>query len=109
MLLGYRDTDRGHILENVVYLELLRREYRVYIGKLNELEIDFICEKVSKKLYIQVSESLASPEVMERELKPLRLLQDHYEKLVLTMDRTYKQTYDGIQVLNIIDWLLASS
>lgn len=106
MLLGYRDTDRGHILENVVYLELLRREYRVYIGKINELEIDFIAEKASEKLYIQVSESLAIPEVKERELKPFYHVDDHYTKMVLSMDRSYEQSYNGIKIVNLIDWLL---
>lgn len=80
MLLGYRDADRGHIIENIVFLELLRRDYRVYIGKIGEAEIDFIAEKPDDKLYIQVTESMQSPETRERELRPLRMIQDNYEK-----------------------------
>lgn len=67
MLLGYRDADRGHILENIVFLELIRRDYRVYIGKVAETEIDFVAEKANDKLYIQVTESMQSPETRERE------------------------------------------
>lgn len=78
MLLGYRDADRGHIIENIVFLELLRRDYRVYIGKLGEREIDFVAEKPNDKLYIQVTESMLSPETRERELKPLRMIPDNY-------------------------------
>jgi len=106
MLLGYRDADRGHILENVVFLELLRREYRVYIGKVNEMEVDFIAEKPNEKLYIQVTESMQIPETRERELKSLRTITDNYEKIVLSMDRNFINSYDGIKSLNLIDWLL---
>lgn len=107
MLLGYRDADRGHILENIVFLELLRRDYRVYIGKVGETEIDFMAEKPSDKLYIQVTESMQSPETRERELRPLRMISDNYEKIVLSMDRNYINSYDGIKSLYLIDWLLA--
>lgn len=106
MLLGYRDTDCGHILENVVFLELLRREYRIYIGKIDDMEIDFIAEKANEKIYIQVSESLISPDVRERELRPFMQIKDHYDKMVLSMDRSYINTYEGIKFINIIDWLL---
>lgn len=107
MLLGYRDADRGHIIENIVYLELIRRDYRVYIGKIGETEVDFVAEKPSEKLYIQVTETMASEETRERELRPLRLIRDNYEKIVLSMDRSYINSYDGIKALNLIDWLLA--
>lgn len=107
MLLGYRDVDRGHILENIVYLELLRRDYRVYIGKVGETEVDFVAEKPDDKLYIQVTESMESPETRERELRPLRLIQDNYEKIVLSMDKSFIRSYDGIKNLNLIDWLLS--
>lgn len=107
MLLGYRDADRGHIIENIVFLELLRRDYRVYIGKIGETEIDFIAEKPDDKLYIQVTESMQSPETRERELRPLRMIQDNYEKIVLSMDRDFIKSYDGIKSLNVIDWLLS--
>lgn len=106
MLLGYRDADRGHILENVVYLELLRRNYRISIGKIGDTEVDFVAEKPNDKLYIQVAETMASSETRERELRPLRLIQDNYEKIILSMDRSYIQSYEGIKSLNLIDWLL---
>lgn len=107
MLLGYRDVDRGHILENVVFLELLRRDYRIYIGKIGEAEIDFVAEKPNDKQYIQVTESMHIPETRERELRPLRMIPDNYEKLVLSMDRNFINSYDGIKSLNLIDWLLS--
>ena len=107
MLLGYRDVDRGHILENVVFLELLRRDYRIYIGKIGEAEIDFVAEKPNDKQYIQVTESMQIPETRERELRPLRMIPDNYEKLVLSMDRNFINSYDGIKSLNLIDWLLS--
>ena len=107
MLLGYRDADRGHIIENIVFLELLRRDYRVYIGKVGETKVDFVAEKPNDKLYIQVTESMLSPEARDRELHPLRMIPDNYEKIVLSMDRNYITSYDGIKSLNLIDWLLA--
>ncbi len=107
MLLGYRDADRGHIIENIVFLELIRREYRVSIGKIGETEIDFVAEKPSDKLYIQVTESMQLPETRERELRSLRMIPDNYEKVVLSMDRNYINSYDGIKSLYLIDWLLS--
>lgn len=107
MLLGYRDVDRGHILENIIFLELIRRDYRVYIGKVGETEVDFVAEKPNDKLYIQVTESMLSPETRERELRPLRMIPDNYEKIVLSMDRNYIKSYDGIKSLYLIDWLLS--
>lgn len=107
MLLGYRDTDRGHIIENIVFLELIRCNYRVYIGKVGEMEVDFVAEKPNDKLYLQVTESMQSPETRERELRPLRMIPDNYEKIVLSMDRNYINSYDGIKSLYLIDWLLS--
>ena len=107
MLLGYRDADRGHILENIVFLELLRRDYRVYIGKVGETEVDFVAEKPNDKIYIQVTESMQSPQTRERELRPLRMIGDNYEKIILSMDRSFINSYEGIKSLNLIDWLLA--
>lgn len=107
MLLGYRDADRGHILENIVFLELLRRDYRVYIGKVGETEVDFVAEKPNDKVYLQVTESMQSPETRERELRPLRMIPDNYEKIVLSMDRNFITSYDGIKSLNLMDWLLS--
>jgi predicted AAA+ superfamily ATPase len=106
MLLGLRDADRGHILENIVFLELRRRQYQVYVGKAGETEVDFIAEKPDRKIYIQVTESMGSKEVRERELRPLDLIKDHHEKIVLSMDRDFIQSYDGIRLINIIDYLL---
>lgn len=107
MLLGYRDADRGHIIENIVFLELLRRDYRVYVGKVGETEVDFVAEKPNDKVYIQVTESMQSPDTRERELRPLRMIPDNYEKIVLSMDRSFINSYDGIKSLNLIDWLLS--
>lgn len=107
MLLGYRDADRGHIIENIVFLELIRRDYRVYIGKVGETEVDFVAEKPDDKIYIQVTESMLSPETRERELRPLNMIPDNYEKIVLSMDRSYINSYNGIKSLNLIDWLLS--
>lgn len=106
MLLGYRDADRGHILENIVFLELIRRDYRVSIGKVGDKEVDFVAEKPNDKLYIQVTESMLSEETRERELRPLRMITDHYEKIVLSMDRNFITSYDGIKSLYLLDWLL---
>lgn len=106
MLLGYRDADRGHILENIIFLELIRRDYRVSIGKYGETEVDFVAEKPEEKIYIQVTESMNSEIVRERELRPLKMIPDNYEKIVLTMDRSFIKSYQGIKVINIIDYLL---
>lgn len=107
MLLGYRDADRGHILENIVFLELLRRDYRIYIGKVGDKEVDFVAERPNDKLYIQVTESMRTPQTRERELQPLQMISDNYEKIVLSMDRDYINSYEGIKALNLIDWLLS--
>ena len=106
MLLGYRDGDRGHILENIVFLELLRRDYLVYIGKMGDTEVDFVAEKPDDKMYIQVTESMQSEETRERELRPLRIISDNCEKIVLSMDRHYIKSYEGIKSVYLIDWLL---
>jgi hypothetical protein len=106
MLLGYRDTDRGHILENVVYFELLRRGYRVSIGLFGGKEVDFVAEKPEHMMYVQVAESMASAETRERELTPLQNIPDNYEKVVLSMDKSYITSYAGIKTQNIIDFLL---
>lgn len=106
MLLGYRDADRGHILENIVFLELLRRDYKVYIGKIGEKEIDFIAEKPAEKLYVQVTETMLGEETRTRELTPLMEVKDNYEKVILSLDKNYITSYEGIKVKNIIDFLL---
>jgi predicted AAA+ superfamily ATPase len=105
MLLGYRDIDRGHILENVVFLELKRRGYKIFIGKVNEKEIDFIAEKASHKMYIQVCETLGDDKTLERELAPFLAIQDNYEKMIITNDKTFVESYEGIKIKNVADWL----
>ena len=107
MLLGFRDTDRGHILENIVYLELLRRGYRVFAGKVGDTEVDFVAEKPTGKLYVQVAESIMTEAVRERELRPLRAIKDNYEKMVLSMDKSYITSVEGIKTINVIDFLLS--
>ena len=105
-LLGYRDRDTGHTLENVVYFELLSRGYDVAVGKVGNLEVDFVAAKADDKRYIQVTESMLSEEVRKRELTPLQKIADNYEKIVLTLECGVETSYEGIRVINLIDWLL---
>ncbi len=106
-LLGFRDRDRGHAIENVVYFELLRRGCDVAIGKIGSAEVDFIATTADDKKYIQVTESMLSEDVRSRELAPLRKIRDNYEKIVLSLDPGLDASYDGIKSINLIDWLLA--
>ena len=108
-LLGNRDRDRGHLLENIVYLELLWRGYDLAVGKIDNTEVDFIATKYNEKLYIQVTESLHGEEVRRRELAPLEKIRDNYEKMVLSMDIDSNISYNGIKSVNIIDWLLENA
>lgn len=105
-LLGFRNRDTGHTLENIVYFELLRRGYDVAIGKVDNSEVDFIASKADDKLYVQVTESMQSEEVSARELCPLQAIRDNYEKIVLTLDTGFNTSYDGIKALNLVEWLL---
>lgn len=105
-LLGFRDRDTGHALENVVYFELLRRGYDVAIGKIDNVEVDFIANKADDKLYVQVTESMTSENVRTRELAPLMKIRDNYEKIVLSLDTGLENSYEGIKSLNVVDWLL---
>ena len=105
-LLGFRNRDSGHAIENVVYFELLRRGYDVAIGKVDTAEVDFIATKTDEKLYVQVTESMVSEDVRRRELAPLQKIRDNYEKIVLSMDTGLDSSYDGIKSLNLIQWLL---
>lgn len=105
-LLGFRNRDSGHAIENVVYFELLRRGYDVAIGKVDNTEVDFIATKADDKLYVQVTESMASEDVRRRELAPLQKINDNYEKIVLSLDTGLDASYDGIKSLNLINWLL---
>ena len=105
-LLGYRDGDSGHILENIIYFELLRRGYDVAIGKLDNKEVDFIATKTDEKKYIQVTESMNAPETRERELSPLRKIPDNYEKIVIAIECDLPQDQDGIKIISAVDFLL---
>lgn len=105
MLMGYSDSDFGHVLETIVYLELIRRGYQVFIGKWYELEVDFIAVKQDEKKYYQVCLSLMDEKVKERELAPLKAIPDNYEKTILSMDKSYITDHEGIKFQNIIDFL----
>ena len=105
-LLGYRDGDSGHILENIIYFELLRRGYDVAIGKIDNQEVDFIATRAEEKKYIQVTESMNAPETRERELVPLRKIRDSYEKIVIALECDFTQTQDGIKMIRALDFLL---
>ena len=113
--LGLRNSLSGHrhsndiekLIENAVYLHLKGLGYKIAVGLFRKAEIDFVAEKPHDKIYIQVTESMQSPETRERELRPLRMIRDNYEKIVLSMDRSYIDSYDGIKALNLLDWLLA--
>jgi len=107
--MGYRDRMISGILENIVFLELKRRGYQVYIGKLDNKEIDFLAEKPGEKVYIQVAYKLESNQTVEREFAPLLAVDDHYPKYVVTMDDFWKDTIDGIRHLYITDFLLSDS
>ena len=107
-LLG-RVRDTGRILENIVYFELLRREFNVSVGKVGDMEIDFIATRGEEKVYIQVSDEITDAKTRERELASLQAIRDNFEKIVLTMDYLHTGiTEDGIKVLNLIDWLLGN-
>ena len=105
-LLGFRNRDSGHAIENVVYFELLRRGYDVAIGKIDNQEVDFIATTADDKRYIQVTESMQSEDVRKRELAPLQKIRDNYEKIVLSLEPGLDSSYEGIKSLNLVDWLL---
>lgn len=105
-VMGYREGDIGGILENVVYLELLRRGYQVHVGKLDTREIDFIAARAKERRYIQVAYLLASPQVVEREFGVLRDIPDNYPKCVISMDTAFGEDMDGIRRQNLADFLL---
>lgn len=105
-LLGFRDMDTGHCIENIVYFELLRRGYDVAVGKIDEKEIDFIASNADEKRYIQVTESMNDPNTRERELAPLRKVRDNYEKIVVAGECNVPITEDGIKIVRLTDFLL---
>ena len=99
-------SDMGHVLENIVYLELLRRGYKVYVGKVDDLEVDFVAENRDGLKYFQVALTVRDEKVLERELKSLQKTGDHYPKYLITSDMDMEADYDGITKINVIDWLL---
>ena len=105
-LLGYRLADVGHILENVIYLELIRRGYQVYVGKVGEFEIDFVAENQEGRSYFQVAATVRDGKTLERELKPMKKINDSYPKHILTLDVDPPRDFEGIRVNNALDFLL---
>lgn len=106
MLLGSKMMDTGHILENVVYLELLRRGYDVYVGKIDNYEVNFVAQNHKGTIYYQVALIVRDEKTLQRELRPLQAIRDHYPKVILTMDEDPEIQYDGIRRINARDWLL---
>jgi len=108
-LLGYRDVDTGHIIENIVYFELLRRGFDVAVGKVGDKEIDFIATKDDLKIYYQVTDDMSAEATRERELAPLRAVRDNYEKVVIAMSTNSTASVEGIKIVRLIDFLLEQS
>ena len=108
IILGFRNINEGHLLENIVYLELLRRGYRVNIGKIGDYEAHFVAENPHTIRYYQVAQSISDEDVRAREIRSLENIPDNYEKIILSMDKSINNDYNGIQVRNIISWLLDS-
>ena len=105
-LLGRRVADRGRVLENVVYLELRRRGYQVFVGYVNGAEVDFVAQRNGSVEYYQVAESVIEPDTLERELSSLRAIKDHYPKYLLTLDNQPDVDHDGIHQTYVLDWML---
>lgn len=105
-MLGKKAMDVGHILENIIYLELLRRGYSVYVGKIDDMEIDFVAQNEHGNTYIQVSASVRDENTLKRELRPLELVKDNYPKILLTLDDDPEGDYEGIVRKNALDWLM---
>ncbi|MDY4611593.1 MAG: hypothetical protein SPD11_13370 [Sphaerochaetaceae bacterium] len=106
LLLGQKGVDVGHILENTIYPELLRRGYEVFVGKAGETEIDFVAQNNLGGTCIQVAATVRDESALARELRPLQALNDSYPKLILTLDDDPDADYEGIRRINALDWLL---
>ena len=106
-ILAKKKYDLGFSIENIVYFELLRRGYQVNIGKAGDLEIDFIAKKTGEYTYFQVTADLTAESTFQREVNPLEKINDNYEKIVLTLDQFSTGNYNGIKIINVIDWLLS--
>lgn len=104
MLLGYRNIDTGHILETLVFLELKRRKYEIYTGKVGDMEIDFVAKTQSSLFYVQVAESVKDSQTLERELKPFTKIKDSYPCVLITMDKTVNEDFNGVRHINAIDF-----
>lgn len=105
-MLGKKAMDVGHILENIVYLELLRRRYDVYVGKIGDAEVDFVAQTQDGNTYIQVAASVRDEQTLQRELRPLKAVKDNYPKMILTLDDDPPGDYNGIARMNALDWLM---
>lgn len=106
MLLGRKSADIGHILENVIYLELKRRGFKVYVGKVDDAEVDFVAMNNTSTFYFQVAATVRDEETLRRELAPLEKIEDHYQKFILTLDDDPEGDYNGIRRVNALDWLI---
>ncbi len=108
-MLGKKSMDIGYVLENVIYLELLRRNYAVFVGKIDNAEVDFVAQNEDGNLYIQVAATVRDEATLEREMKPLKSIRDSYQKMILSLDDDPESDYDGIKRKNAIDWLLCNT
>ncbi|MCQ2965512.1 MAG: ATP-binding protein [Alphaproteobacteria bacterium] len=106
-LLGKKGSDTGHLLENIVYLELIRRGYTVFVGKLADTEVDFVAVNQEETVYYQISQTILDETVLKRELKPLQNIKDNHPKYLLTLDYLPNENYDGIKRLNVLNWLIS--